>query len=271
MNTVLGIDLGGSSTKLAALDASGKLLCAAQGPCIADIRPLEEAVSAFMRENGISREQVEAVAMTGVGAASVSGGVCGMRVKRVSEFEAIARGALAMSGLRTALVASVGTGTAFVLASESEARHLGGSAMGGGTIVGLAEKTVGETDMEALSALAEKGDLGRVDLLMADIGTAPNLPPEATAANFGKTGISAAPADIAMGLMNLVFQNIATMAVFLCRGTSAQDIVVTGTAARTKQAKAIVDAVGGLYGVNFVIPRDPAFATATGAALLAIE
>ena len=271
MNTVLGIDLGGSSTKLAALDASGKLLCAAQGPCIADIRPLEEAVSAFMRENGISREQVEAVAMTGVGAASVSGGVCGMRAKRVSEFEAIARGALTVSGLKTALVASIGTGTAFVLASESEARHMGGSAMGGGTIVGLADIMVGETDMEALSALAEKGDLGRVDLLMADIGTAPNLPPEATASNFGKTGHSAAPADISRGLMNLVFQNIATMAVFLCRGTPAKDVVVIGSTARARQAGDIMDAVGRLYGVRFVIPWDPAFATAMGAALLALE
>ena len=57
----------------------------------------------------------------------------GLPVRQVPEFSAIAAGALAFSGLARALVASVGTGTAFVMAARGEpARHLGGSGVGGG-------------------------------------------------------------------------------------------------------------------------------------------
>ncbi len=269
MKTLLGIDMGASSTKIAALSDTGELMASGIFECVRDVGTLEGILPGFLNENGLSADNIGAAAMTGVGTAFVGETVCGIRMKKVSEFDAVARGALTLSGMDMALVASIGTGTSFVLATKNGAKHMGGSAMGGGTIMGLAEKLIGETDAETLSGLAENGNLGCVDLLMADIGTAPNLPQEATASNFGKVGHEASPADLAAGLMNLVFQNMATMAVFLIRNTEAKNVVVIGSAAGIKQAKHTVDAVGNLYGVNFIIPKDPAFATAVGTALLA--
>lgn len=63
---------------------------------------------------------------------------------KMEEFQAIGYGGLKLSGLTDALVVSMGTGTAYVRAGKDGMKHIGGSGVGGGTLMGLASRLVKE-------------------------------------------------------------------------------------------------------------------------------
>ena len=97
--------------------------------------------------------------------------------------------------------------------------HLGGTGIGGGTLVGLSNAVLNVRDIKNLVKLAQKGDLRRVDLAIGDITTnaVSNLPFDATASNFGKLSELATPEDIALGLLNLVYQTVGMLAASASR------------------------------------------------------
>lgn len=269
MAVILGIDIGGSTTKIAAFDGAGVSACL-QVKATDQLTSLYGAIGHLLYRQSLSLGDVERVILTGVGASQVQGDVYGIPTTRVKEFEAIGRGGLLLSGLERAMVVSLGTGTAFVAADGQGARHVGGSGVGGGTLVGLASRLLNESDPEVLAALAEQGDLSRVDLSIADISGSeiPSLPFNATAANFGSVKSGVTREDLALGLFNMVYQTVGTLAVFACRSTGDTHIVVTGSLAALSPAGRLLGPVGELYGLNFLIPERPAFATAIGAAAL---
>ena len=65
----------------------------------------------------------------------------------------------------------------------------------------------------------------------------------------------------------MVFQTIGMMAVFACRNDSVKDVVLTGTLTLVPFAKKVFQALHKMHGVNFIIPKNAIYATATGAAL----
>src|SRR5699024_918888 len=134
----------------------------------------------------------------------------------VDEFYCTGRGGLYLSDLEEGIIVSMGTGTAFVYATPDKIEHLGGTGIGGGTLVGLSNAVLNVRDIKNLVKLAQKGDLRRVDLAIGDITTnaVSNLPFDATASNFGKLSELATPEDIALGLLNLVYQTVGMLAVF---------------------------------------------------------
>ena len=265
---VLGVDIGGSTTKIAALQPPNTVLDTLLVKAEDQLTSLYGAIGHLLYKLGLALSDVERVVLTGVGASWTEGDIYGIPTARVKEFEAIGRGALLLSGLSRALVISMGTGTAFVRATEEECRHIGGSGVGGGTLVGLAGKLLGETDIEAIVALASQGDLAHVDLSIGDISNAviPTLPVDATAANFGRVLSTASRGDLALGLMNTIYQTAGMLAVFASRAEDLSEIVVTGSLAALPQAQPLLDGVGALYGLRFRIPEAAPFATAIGAA-----
>ncbi len=76
---------------------------------------------------------------------------------------------------------------------------------------------------------------------------------------------------MALGLLNMIYQTAGTMAVYACRIEGCQDVVVTGSLASLKLASLLIGRVGELYHVNFIIPKQAAFATAIGAALIGLD
>lgn len=270
MKIILGIDIGGSTTKIVAFEEKKRVLDTLQVRAGDQITSLYGAIGHILYKCSLSLSQVTAFVLTGVGATMVEGDIYGIPTYRVKEFEAIGKGALELTGLKDTLVVSVGTGTAFVRASEKECRHIGGSGVGGGTLTGLASKLLGETHIDAIVAMAEKGSLRQVDLAICDISNEeiPSLPPHATAANFGKVESTAAKEDFALGLINMLFETVGTLSAFACKNTDIKEIVVTGTVATLPQAQKYLDGVGLLHGIKFIVPEKAAFATAIGAALL---
>ncbi len=256
---VLGVDVGTSAIKLVLVQ---------RGRCIKSMllpsdQPLEEAVRAF----GISG--VKAAMLTGVGTSFVQGDLCGIPTKRVDEFTALSRGAAKLAKKANCLVVSIGTGTSFTRVTPFHSWHVGGSGMGGGTLRRLSERLLGVSDMDELQQLAKEGGLAPVDLQLKDVcaGTISNLNPESTVSNLGKLGAEDAPADVAAGLCNMIFENIGVMAAFAVKKHWTRSIVLVGTIMDWPVAHRSLDDVARLHNVKFIIPEHAAFVTAVGAAL----
>jgi len=271
MGTILGIDVGGSTTKVVGL-RDGELMGTIQVRAADQITSLFGAIGNFLRKYDVKLGDVSSIALTGVGASFIDEPIYDIETHKVEEFLAVGRGALHLSGLKEAIVVSMGTGTAFVRAGSDGITHLGGSGVGGGTIIGLASKMLGKSDIDAILALAKTGKLENVDLSVRDIigHEIPSLPLSLTAANFGKIRSTASESDLALGIINMVFQTAGMLAVFVARNDTIRDVVLTGTLTMFPQAEGVQIAFSDLTDLRFTIPPNAVFATAIGAATVVI-
>lgn len=247
---------------------------ALQRPGPADAAVLARAFA----ELGLDPAGVTRVAVTGGRSRTLPDAWQGVEIAKVDEPQAVGRGGLDLTGLRRALVVSCGTGTAMVLADHDLGayRHVGGTAVGGGTLVGLGHALLGERDAEALAALALRGNASGVDTTLAEVlgGGLGDLPPEATAVNLGRLADlpgPPAPADLAAGLVTMVAQVIALLAIANARAHDLAEVVATGRLAQLAPVRATFDAVADLYHrPRFHVPPTGPRATALGA-VLAVE
>lgn len=269
MGIVLGIDIGGSTTKIAGYLESGQRIGTLRVEASDRLTSLYGAIGNFLSTRSIALNDVACFVITGVGAELVEGDIYGIRTERIDEFVAIGNGGLALSGKEEALVVSLGTGTAFVRAGRLGCVHIGGSGVGGGTLAGLSWHIFHENDHGAMARLAEQGDLSKVDLMISDICTneVGTLPSHITASNFGKITSAASKEDIAMGLVNMVFQTVGMLSVFALKNDKVKDVVLTGSLANMSLAPKIMSVVEEISDVKFFIPENATFATAIGAAL----
>lgn len=267
------MDIGGSTTKIVGFSPEGELLGTVQVRATDQLTSMYGAIGNFLHTYSYSLDQVGRFVLTGVGATLVEGDVYGKPTCRVEELQAIGHGGLRLAGVERALVVSMGTGTAYVRADGEKITHLGGSGVGGGTLLGLSEKLFREYDFSMITALAQEGNLDNVDLAIRDIsrGNVSTLPPNLTASNFGKIKSTATRADMAYGLINMIYQTIGMLAVFACLDSPIRDVVLTGTLTTLPQAKENFDILGNLHNINFILPEHAVFATAIGAAVPFLE
>lgn len=264
---ILGIDIGGTTTKIAGFKKSkvcGVISVQADDP----VTSASGALGKFTDEFALKLNDIETIAVTGVGADFLGNDLFGVPLQRVPEFSAIGHGGLFLAGLEKAVVISMGTGTALVLADGREIKHLGGSGVGGGTLIGLSRYLINSTDFHNIVDLAGEGCLDNVDLNIRDISQVEmgNIPMSATASNFGKHSDKANNADLALGLINLVCQAIGMMGVFASREERVDQIVLTGKLVSLPQAGDIFGRLGKLFGKRFIIPEYAEYSTAVGSA-----
>lgn len=264
---ILGIDIGGSTTKIVACNGNKKLLGTLQVEAGDQLTSLYGAIGHFLHKHHLSLNEISKVVVTGVGATLVEDKIYHIPAVKINEFEAIGNGALYLTNLERALVVSMGTGTAYVWADREKAQHIGGSGVGGGTLLGLSAKLFNETNINTIIALAQKGNLNNVDLTVQDISPKdiPSLPADITASNFGKYKKTASKEDLAAGIVNMVYQTIGMLAGFACSSSEIKDVVLTGTLTTLPQAKPLFDMLGQFQNVQFIIPENAVFATAIGA------
>jgi type II pantothenate kinase len=264
---ILGIDIGGTTTDIVCFnnrELSGFLTVTADDP----VTSASGALGKFLKERGLSLKDIKSIAVTGVGASSIGNDLFGIPVVKVDEFNAIGLGGTYLSGLDLAIVVSMGTGTAIVKADGLEVTHLGGTGIGGGTLIGLSKFMLGITDFDTLIELAQGGNLKTVDLTVGDIAYEDfsNLPRDITASNFGKHSDKVIDADKALGIINLVCQAIGVMAVFASKNNQIDQVVLTGKMLRIPQARDIFKRLENLFKIQFIIPTNASFSTAVGAA-----
>lgn len=264
---ILGIDIGGTTTDIIYFkgkQAAGFLSVKADDP----VTSASGALGKFINHKQITLQDIEAIAITGVGASALGDNLFGIPVLLTDEFEAIGLGGLYLSGLDKAIVVSMGTGTALVEANGGQQKHLGGTGVGGGTLIGLAKYMIGVSNFDTLLEMAEKGSLQNVDLSIADIahGEIGNLPVDATASNFGKHNDKANANDLALGIINLVSQTIGMMSIFASRQNGYKKVVLTGKVVKVPQTRKIFENLKTMFDVDFIIPENAEFSTAVGAA-----
>lgn len=269
MTKVIGIDIGGSTTKIVGLDRDeifSPILVKAGDP----ISSVYGAFGKFLSINKLSLDDIDRITVTGVGSSYLTDKIYGIPTGKVSEFSAIGKGGLYLSGLKKAIIVSMGTGTTFVMADEHGVTHMGGTGVGGGTLLGLSSTMLNVRNFNDLIKTAQDGNLSNIDLNIEDITkeVSESLPSDATASNFGKISDLATKADMALGIINLVFQTIGVMSVFASRIYGIEDVVLTGNLANAPQSEDIFQRVADLFHVNFHTPANAEFSTAAGAAIL---
>ena len=270
MSVILGIDIGGSTTKIVGLRRDGSTIAMHRVQAQDPITSLYGALGNFLFTNSLALADVSRIVLTGVGASYVDGDIYGIPTEKVEEFTAVGVGGLALSGQEKAVVVSMGTGTAFIWAEKGkEVRHLCGSGVGGGTLAGLCSRLCGTRQYDQIVKLAQEGDINHIDLTVGDItrNSHPSLPLDITAANFGNVSDSATAGDFAAGAINMVLQSIGTTAVMACRACGCETVVLTGFMSNLPQAEECFALFTRLHGIRFITPEHATFATSIGAAL----
>ncbi len=279
MSLVIGIDVGGSTTKIVGFDCDREKCRLIEPQFVKANDPVTATYGAFGKftdENRISISDISKVMITGVGSSYVKRDLYGLECQRVEEFTGIGIGGLYLSGLDEALVVSLGTGTAMVHAKKGgKMKYLGGTGVGGGTLMGLSKLLLKADTMAHIEEYVETGELKNVDLRIKDL-TAKNakssLLEDMTAANFGNVSDIATKSDIAAGIMNLVFETVGMVSVFAARSCGVRDIVLTGNLTRLKRCREKFNEFNSMgYGVNFIIPEMAQFSTVIGTALGALD
>ena len=267
----MGLDLGASLAKLAIHHDSGKrelrLLASQDGNAV--VEAVEEIAPTC-------------VGLTGAGAQEMAGRLPAEPLL-VNEFAAWGRGASVLLDHPHApdsepyLLVSLGTGTSVMLCDGLTVSRIGGTALGGGTVLGLGALLLGESSFDRLTELAARGDRRRVDLLVGDI-----YPPgqialagDTTAASFGKPEVRSEPQrpeDLAQAIMGMVGENVAVLCSALAGTHQVKRIVFGGATLRENAAlRAILLGTTAAFGCQPVSLEDGEFTGALGALALVHE
>jgi len=194
--------------------------------------------------------------------------VDGFRIIKVDEMRALGLGGLSLAHLEEALVVSAGTGAAMVAARSNGNEHVTGSAVGGGTLLGLSKLILGTEDVFEIDRLALKGDASAVDIMLSEAvgGKVGRLPGHANAVNLGKLDRekSFSKENLAAGLVRLVAQVIAVIAINAANSVDLSQIVMVGHLMDLESICKEVNLVGEFYHQAFIIPENPGFGTVMG-------
>lgn len=237
-----------------------------------------EILRGILEAGGIDWPDVSRLKVTGGRSRNLPDKIDHCIIEYVPEATAIGRGGQALLNIDPAtdeqplLVVSAGSGTAIVLARGTEYSHVSGTAVGGGTLLGLSKLLLNTIDPLEIEQLSRAGNSNVADLSIAEAlgGAVGHLPESATAVNFGRVARISdeiSREDLAAALVTMVGQVIALMAINTAKACQAEKIVVIGHLTDMPSLSAMLTAVGDLYNVRLEIPQPAGHAIALGALL----
>ena len=271
-NTAIGVDAGATLVKIATRSPEGKTSYR-----FAPATALSEVVEI------IQAARTDSVGLTGGGATKLETQLS-CPTTRVNEFAAWGNGAAellqdaAVGPARRYLLVSLGTGTSVMLVDGMAVNRIGGTALGGGTVVGLGAVLLDRSDFSEIAALAELGDRRKVDLLVSDIYRPGEIPllGDLTAASFGKLAgldrgkATPAPEDLAHAVMGLVGENVALICGGLGAAHQVGRVVFGGSTLRdNRMLREVLQLITAALGHETIFLPDGEFAGALGALRLA--
>ena len=271
---IIGIDIGGSTTKIVGFNTKDEkkelidpLFVKATDP----ITSMYGAFGRFTNENSLELSDIERIMITGAGSSFLTKPLYSLPCYVIPEFRSIGLGGLYLCNYKEAIITSMGTGTAVIYAKEGgEPIHLGGTGIGGGTLLGLSKRMLGMDTVEHIEELAKDGNLANIDLKIDDItghDLANGFSDLMTASNFGNFSDLATKSDIALGIINMVFETVGMISLFAARNYGLRDIVLTGNLTSVSMARDTFDVINRMFDMNFMIPKHAQFGTVIGAAL----
>lgn len=249
MKTILCLDIGTTKIKAAVQSDSGLVLLKMDG-----YSPEENYL------NLVRDYKPDCVFVTGSGERHLEGADDYIKLDELECTAYIVK----YLGLQEGLVTNMGTGTSFTLFSEEGYRHLNGTGIGGGALIGLGERMLGTSDPDALEALAIQGDLSAVNIVIDDIYPQGLgwLAGDVTVANFGKEGGS--KGDVALGIHSLVTESIVSMVRALLFHSPVKDIILCGGVTNNRVVTELFAKYSALFGFKTTYLEEPSFGTALG-------
>lgn len=265
---VIGIDIGSTTTKVAAIGLNREII-KIKTKAIDAITSATGAFGKMIMENHFKLENIEKINITGAGASKITDNLFGIPTNKIDEMIAIGIGGKYLSKKDQIIISNIGTGTAIIEVNGKNITHLGGTGVGGGTIIGLAKGLLKISEFDTIMQYALKGNLNNVDLNIGDITETDIgfLNKDFTASNFGKMLDAATKEDIAIGIINLTYQVIGMVSVFAAKSKNNDTIVITGNGSNNPIGQKILNNISLTYKIDFEFPADAEYATAIGAAL----
>ncbi len=200
------------------------------------------------------------------------------KITKVNEIKAIGAGGLYLyeknlnlQKKMKAIVISLGTGTCFVKAKKNNYEHIGGTAIGGGTLAGLGKAILNIQEVKKIEELALKGNLHKVDLNVEDIvgtgiGIIPGWAPASHFANvYRHQDIKSE--DLAKGIFSLCSNVIGSTVVFMARTLKINQIILGGRMAKLKMIRQGIKKVAKNFEIDIIEVENPEIMTAVGAVI----
>ncbi|WKA55076.1 type II pantothenate kinase [Planococcus shixiaomingii] len=224
---IVGIDAGGTLIKVAYTE--NESLQFIKFP-IAEM----DRVASWVNEQSDSK-----VCVTG-GKAGVLLSLLNQEAREIVEFEATHLGVkflLARMELQeeSYLVTNVGTGTSIHCIENDRQERIGGTGVGGGTLLGLSHLLTGVTDYEEIVRMASAGSRDRIDLKVKHIyeGKEPPISGELTASNFGNNLFAVAgelsKEELLATVIGLVGETVSTVSVHAAKQCGCSTIIYIGS------------------------------------------
>jgi type II pantothenate kinase len=267
---IAGIDVGVSATKGVILGKSGIIDKFLMEP--SNMESLAAQVLRVLLSRTDDASAIKTVAVSGGGSRMIGKNLCGISVRKVDEIKANGLGGLFLSGKRQGLIVCVGTGTSIVAAYKNgkKINHVGGTGVGGGTVMGLARRILGINDFQTLENVASKGKTNKADLTVADIvgGPVGIIPAEATASNLAKLDNETSAEDVAAGIFNMVSQVVGVVSSMAAKSCNLEeDVVFVGRLVKSPLVARFIHETTNVFGVKAFVPENCEYCTAVGAAI----
>lgn len=265
----VGIDIGGSTTKAVALRGK-EILGISEMPSSDPLATSIGILGKLVIMMGCSLQDVDIIALAGGRSDQLPENILGLKAVKVNEIVAAGTGGIVLTGLDEALVVSMGTGTALIEVRDGGKiiRHVGGTGIGGGTLIGLSRKMLSISSVGVLVEMAEKGDSKKVDLTVGDIvGNGIGiLSPEMTASNLGRIGDTSSPEDLAAGITNLVGEVISSVTYLAASKLGLEEkVVLVGRIVKLPPVLKSIQRTLSSFGIKSIVPKLPEYAVAVGA------
>lgn len=274
MSTVIGIDTGGTLTKLAYLTEQGELML--------EVFPSTDMhlVKAWLE----AHPQVDEIGLTGGRTEQLRDVLKTMRsIEYIVEFEATLKGVrylLEKDGhkINSSIITNIGTGTSIHYMDGNSHARVSGTGVGGGTLIGLSAIMTGVSDFDDIRGRAGIGNREGIDLLVKDIYQGMDTPIAGTltASNFGKVGITNEDKyeinDVLATVQGLVGEVISTLSIQLAEEHKAEYIVYIGsTLTGNEHLEKVIAHYTYLKKHTPIFLQDCGFAGAVGALLNIVE
>ena len=110
---VIGIDIGSTTTKVAALNLNNDII-KIKTKAVDAITSATGAFGKMIMENHFKLSNIEKINITGVGATKITDNLFGIRTNRIDEMIAIGIGGKYLSKKDQIIISNIGTGTAII-------------------------------------------------------------------------------------------------------------------------------------------------------------
>jgi len=134
-----------------------------------------------------------------------------------------------------AVITNIGTGTSIHLLKGTQHERIAGTGIGGGTLLGMSALMTGIHQFEEIVQYSSKGKRSEVDMLVSDIYFGNKTPIDGglTASNFGEAGLTPqverSKEDILATVQGLVGEVISTLSIQCAVSENVEHIVYIGS------------------------------------------